>query len=57
MLIHELYGIQAEALETERREYAKLLVVLRTIKNGNLDIARIEVGDTSWSVKPEVKDE
>jgi hypothetical protein len=57
MIIHELYGIQAEELETLRTEYAKLLRLIQKLKDGEVDIDHVELGDNSWKLsEPDTKE-
>lgn len=55
--IHELYGIQAEALETLHGEYSRLLEVLRQVKSGELPPERVLIKDNGWKILPEKTDD
>lgn len=49
MLIHELYGIQAEAIENLRLEYGKLLQVVGRMSLGEIDPKHVTVVDNGWT--------
>jgi len=51
MLIHELYGIQAEQLENLRLEYGKLLGLVRMISAGEVDPNNVTVSDNCWTIE------
>lgn len=48
--IHELYGIQAEQLESLRIEYGNLLSLLLRIKLGEVDISDVEIQGNGWKI-------
>jgi hypothetical protein len=50
MIIHELYGLQAEELETLRGEYSKLLSLVQRVKDGEVAAESIEITDNSWKL-------
>lgn len=49
MLIHELYGIQSEQLESLRLEYSKLLNVVDRMSRGEIDPKHVTVVDNGWT--------
>lgn len=49
MLIHELYGLQAEQLESLRLEYAKLLQIVARMSRGEIDPKQVTVIDNGWT--------
>ena len=50
-VIHELFGIQSEELETLKLEYAKLIDLTRRLKSGEIELDAITVGDNCWSIE------
>ena len=49
MVIHELYGIQAEQLEQLRLEYGKLLSLVGRMSRGEVDPKHVTVIDNAWT--------
>ena len=50
MNLYEQYGRQAEKLQEVSEAYLKTLELLRTLKDGKLDIKNVRVEKDGWEV-------